>query len=168
MANAGLIVAGSRIVASVMASIAPLAVIKGADQSVTSSTVMVNDSALVLPVVANAAYLFDCYLDYEGGASGSSDLQWVWAVPGGGAAMRYQPVGTTTSGGALTGQTLAGGDTQAVSSNGAGVLRGVSMNGTLVTGSAAGTLQLRWAQNTSSATPTIVHAQSYMALWRIS
>ena len=52
--------------------------------------------------------------------------------------------------------------------NTSGVLMGVVMIGTLTVGSAAGTMQLQWAQHTSNATGTIVHAGSSLELWRIS
>src|SRR5258708_21076330 len=43
----------------------PLVAYKNADQSVTSSTTLVNDSALHLTISAGANYLMHCYLDYE-------------------------------------------------------------------------------------------------------
>jgi len=52
--------------------------------------------------------------------------------------------------------------------NGAGSKLPVIMDGTLVTSSTPGTLQLTWSQNTSNATATIIHAQSSLALWRMS
>ena len=166
MANSGLIVAGSRIVASVMQQIAPQAVIKGADQSLASNTTLQNDNALFLPVVANASYLFECYLDYEGGTQGSSDLKWTFAVPAGGT-LRYQPVYFNTSG-VVQASTSTGSGINTAGTNGAGTLRGVTMTGSLIMGSLAGTLQLQWAQFTSNATPTIVHAQPLLSLWRVT
>lgn len=166
MANAGLIVAGSRILASVMGQIAPQAVIKGADQSLASSTTMQNDNALFLPVIANATYLFVCYLDYEGGTRGSSDIKHAWSVPSGGT-LRYVKLGNNTSGVAEI-VTLAGATIWPDATNGAGSLQGLLMLGSLIMGSTAGNLQLQWAQNTSSATATIVHAQSLLSLWRVT
>lgn len=166
MANAGLIVAGSRILASVMAQIAPQAVIKGADQSLASSTTMQNDNALFAAVIANATYLFLCYLDYEGGTQGSSDLKWQWNVPAGGT-LRYAEIGNNLSG-VVQSPSLAGSTVWSAGTSGAGSLRGVLMAGSLIMSSTAGNIQLQWAQNTSNATPTIVHAQSFLALWRIT
>jgi hypothetical protein len=167
LAASGLIQAGTRITASLLASIAPLAVIKGADEPVTSSTTLQNDNALLLrSLVASATYLFACYLDYEGGTQGASDIKWTWSTPGS-ATLRYQKECVNLSGTAVC-PTCTGSGTQTAGSNGAGTLMGVTMTGSLVMSSTGGTLQLQWAQNTSSATPTIVHAQSYLSLWRVT
>ncbi len=165
MTALGNIQAGGRILASVVQGVAPLAVIKGADQTVTSSTTVVNDNALVLPVVANATYLFLCYLDYEGGTTGGSDLKWVWSVPSSGT-LRYQRINFDPSN-ATQLSTLSGATTGTARTNGTN-LQGVTMFGSLIMSSTAGNLQLQWAQNSPSSTGTIVHAQSYLALWRIS
>ena len=172
MTAAGQIQAGSRITAAMLQGIAPLAVIKGADESITSSTTLQFDDALFLPIQANAQYIFDCYLLYEGGTAGSSDMRWTWSVPTG-STLRYQPIyanATSTLnaslGTSVAGSTLMSG-TSGAGTNGAGNLRGLSMNGTLIVGSTPGNLSLEWAQNTSSATPTIVHAQSYVTLWQV-
>lgn len=161
----GQIYAGARITADMLRSIAPLAAIKGADQSVTSSTTLVNDSGLWVPVDANASYLFACYLDFEGGTQGSSDIQWTWSGPSG-YTLRYAS-GHIGTGGTFDWSTYTGSNTVIAGTAGAGNLQAAVMLGSLVT-SGAGTLQLKWAQNTASATPTIVHAQSILSLWRVA
>ena len=166
MTALGSILAGARILAADVQAVAPLAIIKGADQSVTSSVAMQNDDALLVNVEANASYLLLCYLDYEGGTRGASDLKWQWAVPSG-ASLRYQRLCVDPSSNPQF-TTMSTATVGTAGSNGAGVLQGVTMNGTLTTSATPGTLQLQWAQNTSSATATIVHAQSSLALWRIS
>jgi hypothetical protein len=167
MTAPGNIAAGGRILAADIRSVAPLAVIKGADETVTSSTTLQNDDALVLPVVANGTYIFWCYLDYEGGTQGSSDIKWQWAVPAS-ATLRYWAgyIGTT---GTLHGSaTITGGTSVSAGTGGTSVLMGAFMKGTLIVSSTAGNIQLEWAQNTSSGTGTIVHAQSELTLWRIT
>ncbi len=166
MTAIGSITAGGRILASAMQGIAPLAVIKGADQSVTSSTVMQNDTALVLPLPANTTWLFDAFLDYEGGTGGSSDMKWTFALPTG-ATHRYVFIESSAAGVAAVNMSL-GASINTASTNGAAFLKGVLMKGSVIVGSTGGSLQLQWAQNTSSVTPTIVHAQSYLSLQRIS
>jgi len=167
MTATGQIQAGSRITAAMLQGIAPLAVIKGADESVNSNTLQFDD-ALFLPIQANAQYIFDCYLNYEGGAAGSTDLQWTWSVPTG-ATLRYQPI--YTSGSALNvsiGTTVTGATVVVAATNGTGNLRGLSMNGTLIVGSTPGNLSLEWARNAGSTPATIVHAQSYLTLWQVA
>ena len=150
--------------ASISAITVPQFALKTADQSVTSNTTLQNDTALVLPVAANAKYRFESYLDYE--ASGAGALKWQWSVPSGGT-LRYAKIGINTG---LTAEvvTLTGSAIWTAGGGGAGSLQGIHMAGTLIMGSSAGNLQLLWAQNASSTTPTIVHAQSLLALWRIS
>lgn len=165
MANASLIVAGSRITASVIKSIAPQAVIKGADQSVTSSVTLAPDDDLSLAVIAGASYLFEFYLAYE--AATGQDLQAAWDVPSG-ASLRYQAVRVKISGAETVEQTVSAASVWGAQGGGAGVVQAASGHGTLVVATTPGSLQLNWAQNTSGSTATIVHAQSYAALWRIT
>lgn len=165
---AGPFTAGQKITAAQLnAFCVPLAVIKPGDQSLASSTTLQNDSALFVPVVASATYLFDCYLDYEGGTLGSSDLKWTWAVPAG-AALRYCADWLSTGSTVQVGITHKDTDVLAAGTGGAASLFSVRMTGSLVMGVTAGNLQLQWAQNTSNATATIVHAQSRLALWRVT
>jgi len=160
--------AGSRITAALLNEIQPLNVIKPADQSVTSSTTLVNDNALSLPLaVANATYQFACYLDYEGGTLGSSDIKWTWTVPAG-ASMRYATTYTNTAGAIQGSITYVASSVPAAGTAGAGNLQALTMTGTLLVGATTGTLQLQWAQHTSSGTATIVHAQSGLSLVRVS
>lgn len=143
-------------------------VIKQANQSVTSSTVLQNDNELVIPstvLVLSAQYQFWCFIDYEGGTQGSSDFQWEWSLPAG-AAIRYAALYLGTGGG-LTFSTQVGSANLVAGTNGAGFLRGVTMTGTLVMSTTAGAMQFEWAQNTSSGTATIVHAQSSLVLARM-
>ena len=162
----GLFTAGTRITAALLNSIAPLSVIKPSDQSVTSSTVLVNDSALFLPVVASATYFFMSSLDFEGAAIGTGDLKIEWTVPAG-ATLRFDLHGVNTASSSYS-STFTDTTTISLGTTGAASLRGATMAGSLVMSSTAGNLQLKWAQNTSSATATIVHAQSTVALWRIT
>lgn len=161
------IVAGSRILASEVQAVAPLAAYKSADQPVTSSTVLVNDNALSVSVLASATYHFQCYLDYEGGTGGSADIKWQWTVPSG-AVMHYHAAYQGAGGSANVGNTNTASTSIAARTQGAGTLCGTTMTGTLTVSVTAGTLQLQWAQNTSNGTATIVHAGSSLALWQIA
>ena len=167
MTALGNIQAGGRLTAAMLQQVAPYAVIKGSDEDVTSSTTLQNDDALFLAVAANTSWLFDCYLDYEGGTLGSSDIKWTWSAPSG-ATLVYGLSGLDTSGDNVASTSYAGSATVTAGTSGASNLRSARMYGTLIVGSTAGTLQLKWAQNTSSGTATIVHAQSYLTLWQIS
>jgi hypothetical protein len=139
---------------------------KSSAQNVTSSTTLVNDSALFVTVDANAQYFFHLYINYLGGTAGASDLKWGFTFPSG-ATMRYAgnylSTGLTVQVGATHIQT----DVVAAGTNGGGNNLAVDLHGTVFTSSTSGTLQLQWAQNTSSATSTTVGSGSALILTRI-
>jgi hypothetical protein len=145
----------------------PLAAYKSADQSVTSSTTLVNDTALVVPVASSATYIFWCMLYFEGGTLNSSDLKWGWTVPAS-TTMRYQAIYVSPA--SVLNIARAGTDASvlAAASNGAGNSQTMQMFGTALVSSTSGNLQLQWAQNTSNGTATIVHAGSVLFAQRIS
>ncbi len=155
--------AGNRVTAGQLNAGLPIQVVKAADQSVTSSTVLVNDNSLVVPVIANATYAFICDVNYEGGTQGASDLKWQWSIPS--CTMRYG-VTFVGAGGGVTVTAQVGADIVVAGTAGAGVRRSIQFSGTIIMGSTPGNIQFTWAQNTISATPTIVHAQSYLQFQR--
>ncbi len=160
------ILAGQRLTAAMLRAVAPLAAYKGADESVTSSTALQNDDALYLALNPDAVYFFACMLDYEGGAQGSSDLKFAWAGPSG-FTMAYGLLAITPGGGSSAGY-LRGPAGASCGTTGTGNRWSALMTGSLTTGGSPGTLQLQWAQNTSSGTATVVHAGSVLAAWQIA
>ena len=144
----------------------PLAVVKGSDQSVTSSTVQVGDTALFLPLAASCTYLWRANIYYEGGTQGSSDIQWSFAVPSG-SNCRYSGVYQDT-GGNVVAPNLVGTSTNHAGSNGAGNYRSLQFQGHIATSSTAANFSLNWAQNSSNGTATIVHAYSWLMAQRVS
>lgn len=145
----------------------PLAVYKSADESVTSSTVLQNDDVLLVSVAASASYRFECFINYEGGTQGSSDIKWGWTFPSG-LTMRYGADYLSTGGTVQVGAIKIQTDTPTAGSTGAGNLRYIRMHGSVLVSSTAGTLQFQWSQSTSSGTATIVHASSYLMLDRLA
>lgn len=170
MTAASQILAGARLTAALLQGVAPLAAIKGTDQSVTSSTALVSDSALFLQVAANAGYFVVTYIAYEGFTQGSSDMKWQWTGPAG-ATLSLTDVYYPTSGGIGANTNIAAitalSTVRTSGTSGAGVKLAQLMFGTLTTGGTSGTFQFQWAQNTSSATATIVHAGSAVAAWQV-
>lgn len=156
--------AGQKGTAALLAAIAGQKIVKPTDQQVTSSTALQNDNDLFLPVLANATYLIDFYINYSGGATGASDLLMQWSVPAG-ATMRYGADFQSSAGlTVVTGATYTAGTGITAGTNGTSNLMSVRGRGSLIVSTTAGNLQHRWAQVTSSATPTTVRAQSYLAL----
>lgn len=129
---------------------------KTADQSVTSSTTLVNDSHLVLSVVANATYTLFLMCVFSGGTTG--DIKFSWGVPSGTVLRWVDQTGTSGLAADLDVYSAPGGTTQV----------GFQIWATVVTSGTAGNIQFRWAQNTSDATATIVRANSHLCLDRVA
>jgi hypothetical protein len=145
----------------------PLAAYKASDTSRTSTTTLANDPDLTLAVAANCVYTVDLYLDFDGDTTGTGDLKLGWAVPAS-TTMRYGAAYDNTSPAASCGTTFTQASTISAATNGAGVLQSFSAKGTIITSAAAGNVVLKWAQNTSNPTATIIHAQSYLTARRIA
>ena len=134
---------------------------KTSDQSVTSSTVLVSDTALVLPVLASEVWQVTFCVVYVA-VGGTGDIKLTTSFPAGGefaasasgadngGVVKYRVYNGTTS------------DTPVFDFLGAGaaVKTAVFMNGVFINGGTGGNLTLRWAQNASNATATTVKAQS--------
>jgi hypothetical protein len=145
----------------------PSVAYKSSAQNVTSSTTLVNDTALFLPVTANAFYVFELFLFIEGGAGGSSDFKMLFAFPAGLTASYggdyTGPAGTAQIGGYYQQNT-----TTSIGTIGAGNGRAARFSGSIQVSATAGNWQLTWAQNTSNATATTVEPGSYMMMQRIA
>lgn len=139
--------------------------LKADDTSRTTDATPTEDPDLQLAVAANATYALDGYLNFEGGTQGASDLQIALHSVG---SLRYECIHNDSSGAIGVGISYAGGATVVLGTNGAGSLRAASIRGTVINASGAGTLFLSWAQNTSNATATILHAGSWLSLRRIA
>lgn len=158
------ILAGARITADAVAAVAPLSVVKGDDESVSSSTAMHNDSALVIPLQANSAYLIICFFNYT--ATGTANFKYKFTVPSG--ITGYQQAARLGLGGGFAGGAFSSQwtDTVAAGGQGTSTVMNVFAFGGITTGPTAGNLQLQWAQNTSDASQTTVKAASVLAAWQ--
>ena len=140
---------------------------KGGSQSSPNSTTLANDTALFIPLLANAVYDFELLLGYNGGTLGSSDLKIGWSVPSG-TTMGYTAYGNTTSGAATDAPWYTQSATPAFGTNGTSTPIGLVLSGTVATAGTAGNLQLQWAKNsTSVATVTTVLAGSVLLAWQV-
>lgn len=149
------------------------AVYKTADESVTSSTTLQNDNHLLCSVAANAQYIIVARLAVNGSASGDFKMAWTF------------PTGTTTQRFSRGPDASSAGSTASTTMRASGITNGhlVEINyGVFTTGSqsyieetlyvftggTAGTCQLQWAQNVSSATATTVEEGSFLAAERVA
>ncbi|MFI6861304.1 hypothetical protein ACIBKZ_15615 [Streptomyces sp. NPDC050421] len=125
--------------------------IKSADTSRVSTATAANDNHLTVPVAANATYAVETVI--------------VWTTGGGGMRVDF---------GAPSGSSMVWTDNDGSGSSTLGTdltfnaTTGTSLKGALKTGSSAGTLALRWAQNASHATATVLKSGCYLSARRIA
>lgn len=140
--------------------------VKTADEPITNNTLQ-DDNELALSVVANGWYEVALYLDVEGDPA--ADLTMGWSVPAD-AALSW------TEGGVSAGNTNNIGSIKlqrndAATTSGVGIIAAGSAvlpRGVLRVAGTGGTLQFRWAQTTTNATPTILKQGSMLKLTRIA
>jgi hypothetical protein len=139
---------------------------KTADQSVTSSTVLVNDTHLLLPVGASEVWHARFCLSYTG-ANGTGDLKVAFTFPTAGD-IRMTAYFNNQGGTALA-QNFSGTTTPTTAKDfnarGATEKTFLVIEGIFVNSTNAGNLQLQWAQQTSSGTATTLYTHS--TLWAV-
>jgi hypothetical protein len=155
--------AGGRIFASQINALTGLYARKTANQTITSSTTLTNDTQLVVPVAANNSYSFDLEVWYNGAGPGTGDLKYFFTIPAGATFIAAQlaianPIALTM--GQFTNASAA----QITFCNGTGNPFPVRVWGTLVVGATAGNFQYQWAENTSNGTGTTVQSGSTLNL----
>ena len=131
---------------------------KSSDQTVTSSTTLVNDSQLKFAVAANETYIFQAWL-YTFAADGTPDIKVTFTGPSGSTLFWSSSQVIFNAAASTTLTVVAPGATTAdlfVDAN----LRAIQLYGTIANGATAGDLQFQFAQNTSSANGTSVKAGS--------
>lgn len=157
------ITAGARITAAAVQGVAPLAAYKGASQSVTNSATLVNDTDLFLPLAASAFYYFTGMFTYTA-AAGNGDLQAAFTVPSG-TTIQWTAIHYDVTG--AFGMNIATASGQVLVFYGGSPV-GALFQGSIITGTTAGNLQLKWAQRTAnSSTPTVLQAGSAIIGWQI-
>lgn len=138
---------------------------KTADESLTSTTTLQNDDHLVLPVDANATYLYKIYWLFV--ANNAVDIKFDLTLPAGAAfapnngnALETWPSGT--------GNFLSMTPTSAQNVDGGNNTTPDIIWGSFSTAGTAGSLQFRWAPQISSGTATTTIKGSWMELIRVA
>lgn len=152
-------------VADLFSAAEPVFKRKTADQSVTNSTTLVNDTELFLSVAANRTYVIDSFLIYDG--AGATAFKLAFTGPSG-ATFDWWQDGNSGGNSAASGTTWWGynqiGTTNSTyGAAGAGSKLACRPAGILIVGANAGTFQLQFAQGSSSATAT--HLFTGSCLW---
>jgi hypothetical protein len=142
-----------------------LIVRKTANQTVTSSAVLVNDATLVLPVAANDVWRFEFNVIYSAGTA--ADLKVGFTFPAAGEIVAYSAHGDSNA--TLTHSVFTGTTTPTATKHyfGNGVSEKIYLTipGLFINAGTAGNLTMQWAQNASDAATTTVYANS--TLWAV-
>lgn len=132
---------------------------KAGSESVTSSTTFQDDDDLTFTVEANSTYEVTGVLSYDGDAAGGLKLALVGPT---GYAVNIMLTSSTVL------SMYETGDTANFGTSGATIHLPMDLQGLLRTSSTAGTFKVRWAQSSSSATPTRLLTDSYLTLRKVA
>lgn len=176
--------AGQRVTAALLRSMLPLTARKTADTPRSATTTATADPHLQFEVEANAVYIMDGWLKYDGPAA--ADINLDWTVPAGtlgewlGWAAGHSPVITFSAAGAVQTDTQGGrgypvrtetndiASARSFGTLGTGITPlTLILNGTIRVGSTGGTYSLDWAQLVSDASPVTVYTDSWLRLQRV-
>lgn len=159
---------GTTLTYGLLTSMLPITATKTANEPVTSSTTLQNDDELLVAVEANAMYDVLLHLLHDSATAG--DVVIGWSGPSG-ATMNWGMIGaqvTTTSSTTVPDVTMPALTIAQTNALGGGASIGTYclVHGVLTTAGTAGTLNFRWAQNSSNATASNVRAGSQLILKR--
>lgn len=143
--------------------------VKTADQSVTSSTVVVDDNHLSISLLANTRYDLLAFLVAEGNTSGDLKYQWAFSASTG-TSLNIGGAGplSTITGVDGDGTWLARADTTSsptptfIQSTNTSNWTNYLVSGNILVGSSNLTFKLQWAQNASSGTATVLKKGSWL------
>jgi hypothetical protein len=143
-----------------------ISVRKSANQSITSSTTLTNDSQLKFAIGANETWVFYANLQPQSTAGGIH-IKYAFTYPAG-ATLTWSPpnVVCNADGVVRIGEGFTG--TTSVAMNVDNLIRPNFIMGSILNGGTAGDLQLQWAQNVSSATAMTMNAGSFITGTKVS
>ena len=133
-------------------------IVKAADETVNNSTTLQDDDHLLFAVAANEKWQFEGHIFYS--TSTVADLKATFSGPA--SAVGHITFETDVSETATNFESTALGTGEAISGDGAGLIRGMRFWGAIANGANAGNLAFQWAQNTAEVSNTVVHAGSYI------
>lgn len=164
----GTLTAGTLVVTGVGRTVG---IVKTANESVTSSTVIQDDNEL-MTTLTTGTYIFDCFVVLDSNTAGADiNVQFNGTVTGniawyGAGAHNSMTTGSTAAGEWIARENLVN-TTPYAASQSAGTVMGMHFTGSLIC-TVGGTFGLRWAQQTSNAAATTVKAGSFFKIHRVA
>lgn len=146
-------------------------VLKTADQSVTSSTVLVNDTHLSYTIPAAGTYIVDLWLFASSGANAAGDLLFGFTFPAGTfyAFTDGLDIGlASAANGTVQMAGVAATSGAAIQAFGLSTSVTAALIHAVFIATAAGTLRFQWAQNASNASASTVKAGSHMLVRQVA
>lgn len=128
------------------------------DSAITGSATLANDAELSLPVKAGAIAIYANLLFQQAG-TGPNGWRYAFTLPANSG--NWKASGNVSSTSAVA--TLSLTENRVISSSSTDVIQVTIFGGAVLT--ADGTLRIRWAQNSSSATESTRMAGSILAVW---
>lgn len=138
----------------------PKIAVRTASQTVNNTATFQNDNTLTLAVDANTTYRCHLHLSYTSGTT--PDFKYQFTKPTGATLSAWSFVGYSTAVAFAYG---GSGDAQSIGGNVSALP--LDAWGILTTSSTAGSFTLQWAQNTATASDTVVLAGSFLELLRV-
>lgn len=139
---------------------------KTANQIVNNSVTLVNDTHLVVNVVANATYIVQGFINYN--SPTAADFKWNWTYPASTTFSYYFPGPGTAATAPETAPLMTSTSTATGARGGTGGSIGVPVAGLLITSGTAGQFRFQWAQNTATVGDSTVYAGSFIQLFRVA
>lgn len=161
--------AGQRLTADLLTKAQPLFAYKDGDTTIISDSTLNDDPDLFVTVEALAVYKLTSYFKVLGGTTG--DIKFQWNTPSADGSGSWGAYGLDSGAAGVSGATrvlrvtMDASITYGTVSSGSGQ---VLIGSGLVRTSSAGTFKLSWAQDTSTATDTVLQSDSWMELLRVA
>lgn len=162
------LLAGQRITAELLESMQPLWVGKTVTTDRASTTTISADPELVLPVEANAEYVFEFYWRVSGITAGGIDIQITTPTGATGSYSCNRLAADQADTGTRTSTRLLFNVETEFSTPSTSAHQVIEGSGRVITGGTAGNLSIDWAQNASNATATSMTSDSWIQLTRVA
>lgn len=144
---------------------------KSSDQSVTSSTTLVDDTVLKFSVTSGDTWFVSLDLLYQGASTGDIKMAWTGGTGSISGPWGVMGISTAASGPPSTSMTFQG-QTSPATTLSLGAITGFGIParvfGTFTASGTTPTITFQWAQNTSDVTATTVMTNSTIIAYKVS